>query len=617
MCISKIFKLKGKMKILVAAIFFGTMFSVSLNAQDKENIGLADQYYQSGEIEKALSLYESLAKETENIPLIHENYLELLINTRRLKEAEKYLDKQIKSNANSEKYQIDLVQLYEVQGEMKKANSLMDRLISSAAKNNFKANTLAQLFIGKRMYERAIQTYQRAREEQKDETGVYALQMANLYGILGKKDQMTEEYFRYIDQNPRNLEYVKNMLQNYLSDPEDMAAFEQLLYTKVQKHPDNLNYSDLLIWVNLQQKNFYGAFVQARAIQKRLKTGGSDLIDIGIIAMDNADYKNAIKIFDYVAKEFNQGNDYFLAKRYVIKAREELVKNTFPVEEEEILKLVEDYDQLVKEVGINNTTLEALNSKAMLHAFYLHQEDSAAGILKRIIETPRVPPALRARSKLTLGDIYLLTEEPWEATLLYSQVEKEHKDQPLGYEAKLKNAKLSYYKGEFELAQGHLDVLKEATTREIANDAMSLSLLIKNNSVLDTSDLALKKYADAELLIFRNRKPEAIAMLDSLLKEVPGHSLTDEIYYLQAKILLEQGKYTQAIDKLNPIIEQYAKDILADDASFLRAQIHEEYLGEPEKAMELYQKLLTSYPGSVYVAEARKRFRLLRGDFVN
>ena len=482
MCISKIKKVKGRAKCLLGAVVLGTILSISTYAQEKDNIGLANQYYERGEMEKALSMYESLAKDNENIPLIHDNYLELLINTQRHKEAEKYLNQQIRSNSNSEKYQIDLVQLYELQGEDKKAKSLIEKLISTAAKNNFKANMLGQLFFGKRMYEQAIQTYQRAREEQKDEQGIYALQIANIYGLLGKKDQMIEEYFHYIDQNPRNLEYVKNMLQNYLSDPEDITAFEQILYEKVQKHPNNLNYSDLLIWVNLQQKNFYGAFVQARAIQKRLNTGGADLIDIGIISMDNGDYKTAIKVFEYIAGAFRQGNDYFIAKRYVIKAREELVKNTYPVEQEEIEKLVVDYDQLVKEIGINNTTLEALNSKAMLHAFYLNQEDSAISILKRIIETPRVAPELRAQSKLALGDIYLLSEEPWEATLLYSQVEKELKDQPLGYEAKLKNAKLSYFKGEFALAQGHLDVLKEATTREIANDAMSLSLLIKNNS---------------------------------------------------------------------------------------------------------------------------------------
>ncbi|CAN5374953.1 hypothetical protein BH10BAC4_BH10BAC4_09840 [soil metagenome] len=31
--------------------------------------------------------------------------------------------------------------------------------------------------------------------------------------------------------------------------------------------------------------------------------------------------------------------------------------------------------------------------------------------------------------------------------------------------------------------------------------------------------------------------------------------------------------------------------------------------------MEIYRTFLDKYPGSVYAAEARKRFRTLRGDF--
>lgn len=588
-----------------------------LYAQEKEEIDLANQYYEQGEISKALSMYQELAKKGENVPFIHDHYLELLINEQAFREAEKYLEKQIRSRANAEKYQLDLAHVYEVGGESKKAEDLYQEVINTASTNSYKTNLVAQLFFGKRMYERALQTYRKAREQQKDESGSYALQMANLYGALGNKEQMIEEYFQYVNQNSRNLEYVKNMLQNSLSDPEDMAAFESMLYEKVQKNPDNLNYSDLLIWVNLQQKNFYGAFVQARAIQKRLSAGGSALIDIGIIALDNQDYKTAIKIFEYVSSEFNEGNDYFVARRYIIKAREELVKHTYPVDKSEILKLVKDYQQLVNEIGINSTSLEALNSKALLHAFYLDQEDSAIHILKKIISTPRVSPSLHAQSKLSLGDIYLLTGEPWEATLLYSQVEKEHKEEPLGYEAKLKNAKLSYFKGEFGLAQGHLDVLKEATTREIANDAMSLSLLIKDNSMLDTSDYVLRKYADAELMLFQNKKEKAMELLDTILQEFKGHSLTDEVLFKQASVALELGDYSKAVDKLSEIVKDWNQDILGDDAFFLRARIHEEYLNEKEKARDYYRQFLTSYPGSLYVADVRKRFRKLRGDFAN
>ena len=55
-------------------------------------------------------------------------------------------------------------------------------------------------------------------------------------------------------------------------------------------------------------------------------------------------------------------------------------------------------------------------------------------------------------------------------------------------------------------------------------------------------------------------------------------------------------------------------DILADDALFGMAELHEEQLGDPDTAQGLYERLLNEYPGSLYVVEARKRFRRLRGD---
>lgn len=614
MCISEKIGKCVMIFLVLAGIF---ILGIDAYAQTTDEIELANQYYEQGETDKALLLYEELAKNSENVPLIHQNYLELLINAEEFKEAEKYLERQIRSRENSESYKIDLAQLHELTGDSKKAEALYQNLIDEAVKNSYRTQRLAQLFFGKRMYDRAVETYKKARELQNDESGTFALQLANLYRILAEKDKMIAEYFRYINLNPARLDYVKNMLQNSLTEPADLEAFESVLLEKVQKNPDNLSYSDLLIWAQVQQKNFYGAFIQARAIQKRLNTGGSELIDLGIIAIDNEDYATAIKIFEYLAKEFEQGNTYFVARRYVIKAREELVKHTYPIEREQIIQLVKDYQQLVKEIGLNSTGLEALNSQALLYAFYLNQEDSAVAILNQIIEAPRVNPSLQAQSKLALGDIYLLIGEPWEATLLYSQVEKQYKDDPLGYEAKLKNAKLSYYKGEFALAEGHLDVLKEATTREIANDAMALSLGIKNNSVLDTSDIALKMYADAELLLFQNKKEEALQALDKMLQQFKGHSLTDDILFMQAKIMLEQGKYQQAVDKLTVISEHWKEDVLGDDAYFLRARIYEEYLEEKERAQEYYREFLTMFPGSLHIAEARKRFRTLRGDAVN
>jgi outer membrane protein assembly factor BamD (BamD/ComL family) len=216
-----------------------------------------------------------------------------------------------------------------------------------------------------------------------------------------------------------------------------------------------------------------------------------------------------------------------------------------------------------------------------------------------------------------MGDIYLLKNEPWEATLLYSQVEKSNKEQPIGYEAKLKNAKLSYYKGDFELAQSHLDILKLATSREIANDAMDLSLLIQDNLAMDTLGEAMKEYASAELLLFQNKDQEAMEKLEEIIKNYSKHSLIDEVLWQQSQIYIRSNQNEKAIQKLETIVSKYGFDILGDDAHFMMAKLIEEKIGDKDKAMELYQNHLTKYPGSIYSVEARKRFRQLRGDRVN
>lgn len=593
------------------------LMPVSLWAQQHQDINLANEYYQQGELSKARKLYDDLAKDKENIPIIHSNYLSLLVSQQDFKAAERYLQRLIRNRANAERNQIELGQVYQEMGEQKKAEKLYEEVVEAAAANSFKTHTVAQLFMSNRLYEKALQTYERARRLQRHPDDPYSLQMAMLYNLLGQQDKMFEEYFRYISWQPDRLPHAKNMLQNTLTKPEDMQAFEAVLFEKVQSEPDNRQYSELLIWLYQQQKNFYGAFVQARAIQKRFRTSPTQLMEIGQIALKNKDYSNAIKIFEYVKNTFADIPEGFLGRRYLILAREELVKTTYPIDTVEIRKLITDYEQLVQDAYNTPTAMDAQNSMAMLYAFYLDDNEQAVRILNDIIQNPRTPARLKGQSKMTLGDIFLLTEEPWEATLMYSQVEKAFKDDPLGYEAKLRNARLSYYKGEFALAQGHLDVLKEATSREIANDAMSLSQLIKNNSYLDSADLPMQQYANTELLLFQNKKNKALAALDTMLKEYPGHSLTDDILYRQAQILIELADFDQAVDKLNTLVDKWSSDILADDAWFLRATIYDKHLKDSQTAMDQYAEFMKRFPGSVYVAEARKRFRTLRGDYAN
>ncbi|HBH24283.1 MAG TPA: hypothetical protein DDY13_12770 [Cytophagales bacterium] len=605
-----------RFKFSLTTILFIVIIQLSLNAQNHSNIDLANQYYEQGEIDKAIEIYEQLARNPKNIPLIHQNYFSILINNGRYEEAEDYIKKLIKRNPENLFYQVDRGLIFISQNEKEKEKDYFNTFIEKHSDDNYQVSALAQYMARKRLYEYALQMYLESRKNS-GSPDAYALQLANIYRVLNQKDKMIMEYLLYVQEHPSSLPSIKNILQNYLENEEDLESFEALLIDKLQKDPNQPLYQDLLIWVNVQQHDFYGAFIQARAYDKKNNLAGSGMIELGQIALENNDYNNAIRIYNYVIDNYEGTSNYQIARRLVIMAREEKVKNTYPVDTEDIKTLINDYDQLINEVGLNQFTVEALRNKALLHAFYLNEHQKAISILGQIIKYPRMRKDIIDRSKLDLGDIYLLIGQPWESTLLYSQVEKSNKASVIGYEAKLRNAKLSYYKGDFALAQDHLDILKEATTREISNDAMKLSMLIKDNTALDTTDVPMQLYASIDLLLFQNKYDQALQKLDSFQNRYRNHSLVDEVLWQKSQIYLQLGKFEEAASNLQQLDEGYSYDILGDDAFFTLGKIYQDYMDEPDKAMQIFREFLEKYPGSVYTSEARKRFRQLRGDFNN
>jgi tetratricopeptide (TPR) repeat protein len=272
------------------------------------------------------------------------------------------------------------------------------------------------------------------------------------------------------------------------------------------------------------------------------------------------------------------------------------------------------YLEAIEDLGKTGQTAIMLKELAHLKAFYLQEIDEATELLYEAKDLPGIYPAVQAVIKLELGNILLLKDEIWDASLLYSQVELDFKEDPLGHEAKFRNAKISYYTGDFEWAQAQLDVLKASTTKLISNDAIDLSLLITDNLALDTITTPMLMFAQADLYAYQNLTDKAFQKLDSILDTWPAHSLTDEIFFLKAEIYEKKGDYDAAAAELQKIVDFHFYDILADDAIFKLASYNDYVFENKEEAMRLYELILTEYPGSLHVIEARKRFRELRGD---
>lgn len=579
------------------------------------DVELGREYLRTGEYEKAKAVFKKIAGDSRRYAEIYQPYLQSLTQTKDWAEAERFTKRLLRADEENPLYRAAAGRVALMQGKMEEADKLFGEAVEKAKKSAELTNRLAVNFYEANQPEWAITAYTVSRKALNDENQ-YALPLARLYRLVGKPDLMIEEYLRF-GKDEGNRELAQSRMQDELKADKDLALLEKTLYRKVQEAPNDPYYTEMLVWHLVQQKEFGKAFIQARAMDKRYRLEGQRIVEIGFMAMQNRDFGAAGRVFEYLVKEYPRSANYPVYRRMLINAKEEVVKTTYPVNQHDIRVLIGEYQKLFDELGRNQKTLEALRNTAQLYAFYLNEKDTATAVLEQAIKLGAADQEFVDRCKLDLGDVYLLKSEPWEATLLYSQVEKSEKDSPLGYDAKLRNAKLNYYKGDFELAKEMLDILKQATTREIANDALQLSLLIQDNTGLDSTEAPLRAYASTELLLFQNRTSQALARLDSLYKVYSKDALADEILYLRANTLLKENRPQEAIEDLDKIIHNYPQDILGDDSIFLMAKTYQEKLNDKEKAMNLFQEILTKYPGSIYGAESRKRYRLLRGDAIN
>ncbi|WP_225865648.1 tetratricopeptide repeat protein [Dyadobacter aurulentus] len=576
---------------------------------------MAEEYFKNGDCEKAVAYYAIFLKSGFDKASV-KNYNSCIIKSKDWSAGEQFYKRQIKADANNASwYNLYWGLMLEAQGKAQEASKKHEQAIVSSGIRIELKRDLAEEYRNVSQPELAKKILLQAREAIK-RSDIFQLELASVYRDLNEPERMIDELLSY-GMRYQNTEVVQNMLQDFTKDEKEQALLEKVLYDKIQKFPNEGFYNELLIWYQIQKKDFYKAFIQERALDRRFKHNGSRLYNLGMLALQNLDYQNAGAIYDYLVKEYPKGQLYPVSRRMAIFAREEQVKNTYPINRSEVQKLLGQYQQLVDELGINVRTIEALRNMAILYAFYMDDFKKATETLQTAIQAGKQEKNFVDKCKLDLGDIYLLQGEPWEATLVYSQVEKSQKDDLLGYEAKLRNAKLHYFKGEFELAKAVLDILKKATSREIANDANELSLLIMDNTGLDSTETAMRQYSGVELLLFQNKKYEAIDSLKNLYKKYNNHSLTDEIVWLTAKTYIKLDSNQRALEDLKLLYTKFGHDIYGDDALFAMAKLYEEKLADKDQAMKLYQELMEKYPGSIFVAESRKRFRLLRGDVIN
>ncbi len=279
----------------IITVFIILLLSLTAKAQDEV---LAKQFYENGEFEKAIILYEKIYSK-KFADEIYENYFQSLLALKKFEEAQKLAKKQSKRFDANYNYIIDQGFALQEAGKTEKAEEYFLKLINEKRKEAPYYFVLAAAFNHRGLYDYSKKTYLTARQRLSNEN-LFQSELATLYAETNNKEGIIEEFLNLLDYNESMLDYVQNMFQSYLTQTKDFELLKTALNKRSNKNPDRIIYARLLEWLLVQQKSWDAAFLQAKAIDKRMGTQGDECMQLAQLCIENNAFNSAYTIYQYV-----------------------------------------------------------------------------------------------------------------------------------------------------------------------------------------------------------------------------------------------------------------------------------------------------------------------------
>lgn len=588
-----------KFLLIISLFYFGKTFG-------QNNAALADRYFQQGVYEKAAQLYEVLQK---NNPY-NTKYLKRLITcfqeVNNYEKAENFLENKLLDNPDLLFLHVEIGYNFDRQQKKELAKKAYSAALTAIDTKPNLGGLIGKMFQENNLLDYAIEAYSKTMSLNKNAR--YEFQIGQIYGEKGQFEKMFDYYMDLINENTNNLKGIQRFISRYITeDPFDKnnIALKRSLLRKSISNPKNV-WNELLSWLFAKQKEYNKAFVQEKALFKRDPTYLEGIFELGKIAFEGADLATAKRCFIFFLEHSVFIEDRLSAELYLLKIA---VKNEDKDCELMFYKTLDGY-------GVNRNTIEIQIAFAKYLAFQKSNPQKAIDVLQSALSLSQ-SKFQKATIKLLLGDIFVFTNRFNKALLYFSQVQTQLKNHPLSQEARFKVAQTSYFKGDFSWAKSQLKVLKGSASQLIANDAVQLFLIISDNEPKDSIPSGLKEFAKADLLAYQYKNNEAIAVYTELLKTYSGQNIEDDALFSLAKIHLREAQYEKGVASLLKLISIDPNSIFVDDSYYLLAETYKNFIKDSKKASEYYQKIIFEKRSSIYLVDARKKFRELRGEILN
>lgn len=604
------------MKYFIFSIFF--VLTLSAQQNDSNRFMLAQNYERAGNLEKALEIYSELyAKQPQN-QVYFKELNDMYRQLKQYQQSIRIIEEQIAMFPGNVALEGELGKTFFLMDDDRKAYEIWDAAVDNNRQIPQIYRTIANYAIEMRAFDKAIE-YLQAGKKNGSNPVMYAYDLSYLYTIKMQYESAAEEYAFILELDNNQISTVRSRVLQGEPKPEFIEAMITVFADKDAS--ENSGYTELLAMLYLENKDYANAFAMYKLLDEQRQQNGTILFQYAQRIYQAGAYPEASDAFQYILDAYPESAVISNARLGFARTREAGLEQHYqknlphwkpfykpPVPDPEpYLEVINAYKEIIDDYPGSEASAEAAYRIAAIYDL-LAEPEKAVEYLQSITASMQLSSHYSA-ALLLLGDISIRQGALEKAAGYYEKARINRQTNiPLYNTAQYNIMLIHFYQGEIDSAIRLLGSITSQLQDDRANDALQLSLLL-NKKMNDS--LMLIAYGEAELKRRQYNYEEALALYTTIAADENSYVLNQAAMLNIAQTLTALNRYEEAVSIIDSILTDEGS-IYADKSLFLKAQILQYGLLDLPKALAAYEKLLATFPNSLYLDKAREQIIFLR-----
>ncbi len=586
---------------------------------------LAQGLEQAGDYERAASLYRELRQQYRSTPAYFEGLRRVLAQLKKYDELIALMQEQLAAAPENPALRAQLGSVFYRAGMEGEAYREWDSAVTYGAVNANRYRIVANVMVENRLLDRAVEVYRRGRAACRD-SSLFTFELVQLLTVSMEYHEAALELIQWYQMNPTQGSLVQSRLALFTGKPEGRAAAIEAVH-QAQGNRSDARLEELLGWLYLEGREYDRALEVYRSLDRSLRSEGVTVLGFADRARREGAFSIAAEAYR-VAIATPLSPQKLPAARFgyamtlkdlaaVVDTATQPLKAPSSLGNEGGIRYRDallSFRRIIEDYPISEWSAKSNYQIGLIQFEKFFDLDQAIASFRRVEEGVSGIPQIRYDVALKIGNVLIAQGDTAGAAGQFRIVGSARDATPdQADEAGLRLAELDFFAGRFHEAQDRLSDITVNLRADYANDALALQAFLQSNAAV--SPEALRRYARAQFLTRQHKNTEAIAILNEIVEHDPGGVLAPDALLAVGTLQADAGLYREAILTYTRLGSGFGNaGVPTDRVQFTIAEIFEFGLKDHKAALAAYEKLLTDFPASIWVATSRKRIRTLRGD---